>query len=149
MRSGKGGTRPTYGTRRRVRADGYVALYEPSHPIAQADGYVAEHRKVAWDAGLLTDPEMHVHHRNGDKTDNRLENLEVLTAAEHQALHAPENPDGYNAYRRRRRAELGQRFCEMCEAEITALRIDATVCSERCRIRRWKARRRRLETAAT
>ena len=33
---------------------------------------------------------MHVHHRNGDKTDNRPENLEVLTAREHNRRH-PEN----------------------------------------------------------
>ena len=31
---------------------------------------------------------MHVHHRNGDKTDNRPENLEVLTASEHNRRHA-------------------------------------------------------------
>jgi hypothetical protein len=30
---------------------------------------------------------MHVHHINGDKTDNRTENLIVLTASEHQKLH--------------------------------------------------------------
>lgn len=32
---------------------------------------------------------VHVHHRNHDKTDNRLENLEVMPARDHGLLHAP------------------------------------------------------------
>jgi hypothetical protein len=33
---------------------------------AGPDGLVYEHRMMAWDAGLLTDSSMHVHHRNGE-----------------------------------------------------------------------------------
>lgn len=33
---------------------------------------------------------VHVHHINGDKTDNRLENLEVMSASDHGKLHSPQ-----------------------------------------------------------
>lgn len=73
--------RPNYGAKRRVRWDGYIAIWSPDHPLAQSDGYVSEHRKVAWDNGLLTDPKKQVHHINGDRSDNRIENLEVVSAS--------------------------------------------------------------------
>jgi hypothetical protein len=32
-------------------------------------------------------PWEHIHHRNGDRTDNRIRNLELITITEHNALH--------------------------------------------------------------
>lgn len=73
-----------------ITANGYRVIWKPSHPLAMSDGYVYEHRMVAWDAGLLTDPALHVHHLNENKRDNRLENLEVVTADEHARRHTAE-----------------------------------------------------------
>ncbi len=73
-------------TRMRVKRGDYFARYEPMHPMAMADGYVLEHRMIAWDAGILTDPSHHVHHIDHDKTNNDPSNLEALTPTAH-ALH--------------------------------------------------------------
>lgn len=72
---------------RRINSTGYVEVWSPNHPQAMKKGYVLEHRMVLHDAGIEIPSGMHVHHINGDKLDNRRENLEVLTPAEHRARH--------------------------------------------------------------
>jgi hypothetical protein len=56
---------------------GYVMSFEPTHPNAHRDGYVAEHAKVmAAMLGRPLRPFEEVHHKNGIRHDNRPENLE-------------------------------------------------------------------------
>jgi len=55
-----------------------------------SDGYVFEHRKVAWDVGIFTDPSLHIHHKDADKKNNDPSNLEPKTASEHHRDHAIE-----------------------------------------------------------
>lgn len=66
---------------------GYRVISCPGHPLADCNGRAREHRVIAWDAGLFDDPTLEVHHRNGDKVDNRPENLQPITKAAHTALH--------------------------------------------------------------
>lgn len=57
---------------------GYIYVYAPDSAMANGRGLVLEHRLVmAQHLGRDLRPEETIHHRNGIKTDNRLENLEL------------------------------------------------------------------------
>jgi hypothetical protein len=79
--------RPTYGSGRVTKGKkGYVRIWLPEHPLAMSDGYVYEHRLVAFEAGLNVAGK-HVHHRNETKDDNRPENLGALGPSAHRDEH--------------------------------------------------------------
>jgi hypothetical protein len=71
-----------------IHSLGYVVLKE-NHPLKGSNGYVYEHRKVMYDAvgpgehnchwcgALLKWDDIIIDHLNGDKGDNRLDNLRI------------------------------------------------------------------------
>lgn len=68
---------------------GRVAVYVPDHPKANNRGYVLRYRLVMEEhLGRYLREDEEVHHLNEDPTDDRLENLEVMSIAEHARLHA-------------------------------------------------------------
>ena len=72
-----------------LSSHGYVKVrVGREHPLADPNGYAYEHLLV-WVAAGRSRPghgEL-LHHRNEDKTDNRIENLELVTRAQHNAIH--------------------------------------------------------------
>lgn len=65
---------------------GYIRIWQPDHPAA-SQGRILEHRWVVEQSlGRYLRSDEHVHHKNGKKWDNRLENLEVLGHGEHSSL---------------------------------------------------------------
>lgn len=80
---------------KRISSNGYVEIFLPEHHRARKNGYVFEHILVVemWLKRHLK-PNEQVHHVNKIKTDNRIENLQVVDIAEHARLHAKERRKG-------------------------------------------------------
>jgi hypothetical protein len=87
-----------------VTHGGYRMVKAPDdHPYADSKGYVREHRLVMErHLGRYLFPGEVVHHKDGDKLNNDLNNLELTTLAEHTGEHARAGDCGWAAYHKRK-----------------------------------------------
>lgn len=70
---------------------GYILAYVPKHPNAHKDGYVMFHTVVMErHIGRYLKKDEEVHHINHDRTDNRIENLALMSKHEHRVMHMKE-----------------------------------------------------------
>lgn len=80
----------------------YYAIHTPHHPFADSKGYVFEHRLIIEKhiKRFLEKTEV-VHHINGNKKDNRIENLELLDKKEHDRISAKERWNSKKPFRQK------------------------------------------------
>src|SRR3990167_4772291 len=102
-----------------VTTQGYIAIWLPAYPTSNKR-YVLEHRYLMEQRLKRSlNRNEHVHHINGNKQDNRIENLIVLTSSAHQHRHHPKIHK--------------PRYCVTCNRIIRHPRRDTKCCSKNCR----------------
>lgn len=77
------------GERKTMHSEGYVLVrVGKDHPLGDPNGYAYEHLVVWASAGRsLPNPGQILHHKDENRTNNRLDNLELLTRPQHNRLH--------------------------------------------------------------
>jgi hypothetical protein len=85
-----GARHPRWNPERLVSSHGYVKeRIGVGHPLADSKGYCYAHVLVWAASGRpMPGPNETLHHRDGCKSNNRLDNLEVISRREHSRLHA-------------------------------------------------------------
>ena len=98
----RGSRHPRWNDGRMLSEHGYVKVrVGVEHPLADPNGYAYEHQMVWTAARGPVPPGRVLHHANSEKTDNRLENLEILTRGEHATEHNAARPrDDHGRFRR-------------------------------------------------
>lgn len=87
-----GAAHPRWNSGKMISADGYVKIrVGVKHPLADPNGYAYEHL-IVWCAAGRPRPQMGylLHHRDEDRQNNRLENLELKKRGDHNAHHLRE-----------------------------------------------------------
>ena len=77
--------------------EGYILLYMPMHPNCNSAGFIREHRYVMeQNIGRLLTKEEVVHHKDENKSNNDLANLELTNVGPHHSNHVAKRERNHN-----------------------------------------------------
>lgn len=87
--SRRGKNSPAWRGGRHIDSKGYITIYSRGHPYATVHNHILEHRLVMEkELGRYLKPTEVVHHINGIKHDNRIENLQLCVKGNHITSYA-------------------------------------------------------------
>lgn len=107
----------------RFLCNGYIAVHSPNHPNKNISGYMMEHRLVMEKhIGRYLEKNEIVHHKNGVRTDNRLENLVLMQKSKHNTSYKAGYKEGY--------ATALREILEMLPKDINKEKYGFLICDE-------------------
>ena len=138
----KGRLNASWKTDKRITNNGYLKIYKPEHPLSDRDGRILEHRYLAekylakpedliyFNGKYILNPNLDVHHKDKNKLNNDLNNLQILTRNDHMKLHGE--------FKHRKFIIINK--CKECGKDfITTKSRNAKYCSQECsKINRYK-----------
>ena len=94
--------------------DDYERDWAPTHPNSSEWGYILTHVRVMSEhlGRPLKKGEL-VHHKDGNKKNNHISNLQIVTRSEHATIHMKWNKHG--------KKDLSKRICKLCNSKTTYL----------------------------
>jgi hypothetical protein len=105
------------------RVLGYMQAYAPEHELANGAGIIYEHRfRMIRYLGRDLYPDEVVHHKDRNKANNSLDNLQLMTSSEHTRLHMIEDKG----------IIFENRMCECGNIFEVTHTSDRKYCSPRC-----------------